>query len=246
MLNGNVFYHGIIRKTIIAFGNLFSNIYIDRRTGDSVNGPVAQRLQVPIAYAPKEKWIVRLEQDPNLENHTYTSLPRLSFEITGYNYDSSRKLGKMNKVVCNDGTSSSSVFAPVPYNISISLYVLTKTQEDAMQIIEQILPTFAPEYTVAINAIPQMNVIQDVPITLDGISVADEYDGDFETRRFVTHTLTFTLKLNLFGNVRDNKPIYTAGVNIGDNEVTGTTHHYSVEGDPATYTIINESWVDDL
>lgn len=246
MLNGNVFYHGIIRKTIIAFGNLFSNIYIDRKQGDSVTGVTVQRLQVPIAYAPKEKWIVRLEQDPNLENNTYTTLPRLSFEITGYNYDSTRKLGKMNKVVCNDGVSSSSMFAPVPYNISISLYVLTKTQEDAMQIIEQILPTFAPEYTVAINAVPQMNVIQDVPITLDSISVADEYDGDFETRRFVTHTLTFTLKLNLFGNVRDNKPIYTTGVNIGENEATGTTSHYSAEGDPITYTIINESWVDDI
>ena len=246
MLNNNVFYHGIIRKTIVAFGNLFSNIYIDRRQGDSVTGPVTHRLQVPIAYAPKEKWIVRLEQDPNLENNTYTTLPRLSFEITGYNYDASRKVGKMNKVVCNDGGSSSSVFAPVPYNVDISLYVLTKTQEDAMQIIEQILPTFAPEYTVAINAVPQMNIIQDIPITLDSISVADEYDGDFETRRFVTHTLTFTLKLNLFGNIRDNKPIYDASVNIGTNESTGTTSQYNVTGDPTDYTVITELWTDDL
>jgi hypothetical protein len=246
MLNNNVFYHGIIRKTIIAFGNLFSNIYIDRRQGDSVAGPVTQRLQVPIAYAPKEKWIVRLEQDPNLENNTYITLPRLSFEITGYNYDASRKVGKMNKVVCNDGSSSSSVFAPVPYNIDISLYVLTKTQEDAMQIIEQILPTFAPEYTVAINALPQMNIIQDVPITLDSISVSDEYDGDFETRRFVTHTLTFTLKLNLFGAVRDNKPIYSTDINIGTDESVGTTRFYNVTGDAQTYTITSESWTDDL
>lgn len=246
MLNNNVFYHGIIRKTIVAFGNLFSSIYIDRRQGDSVAGPVTQRLQVPIAYAPKEKWIVRLEQDPSLENNTYTTLPRLSFEITGYNYDSSRKVGKMNKVLCNDGTSSTSVFAPVPYNISISLYVLTKTQEDAMQIIEQILPTFAPEYTVAINALPQMNIIQDVPITLDSVSVSDEYDGDFETRRFVTHTLTFTLKLNLFGPVRNNKPIYTTNVNVGLTEDLGTTSRYTAVGDPETYTVISESWTDDL
>jgi hypothetical protein len=246
MLNNDVFYHGIIRKTIIAFGNLFSSIYIDRRQGDSVTGPVTQRLQVPIAYAPKEKWIVRLEQDPNLENNTYTTLPRLSFEITGYNYDSSRKVGKMNRVVCNDGTSSSSVFAPVPYNIDISLYVLTKTQEDAMQIIEQILPTFAPEYTVAINALPQMNIIQDVPITLDSISVSDEYDGDFETRRFVTHTLTFTLKLNLFGAVRDNKPIYSADVNIGTDQAVGPTRFYNVTGNAETYTINSDSWTDDL
>lgn len=245
MLNNDVFYHGTIRKTIIAFGNLFSNIYIDRRQGDSITGPVTQRLQVPIAYAPKEKWIVRLEQDPNLENNTYTTLPRLSFEITGYSYDSSRKVGKMNKVACNDGASSSSVFAPVPYNIDISLYVLTKTQEDAMQIIEQILPTFAPEYTVSIGTLPEMNVIQDVPITLDSISVSDEYDGDFETRRFVTHTLTFTLKTNIFGAVMNAKPIYSSTANVVDLGSNTLSSSYNAVGDPTTGEI-NEGWESDL
>ena len=237
MLNGNVFYHGVIRKTIVAFGHLFSNIYIDRKEGDSVDGPTIQRLQIPIAYAPKEKWIVRLEQDPNLENHTYVTLPRMSFEITGYNYDASRKVGKMQKIVCNNGTSSGSMFSPVPYNLDISLYVLTKTQEDAMQIIEQILPTFSPEYTVSINAVPEMNIIQDVPIALNSISVQDEYDGDFQTRRFVTHTLTFTLKLNLFGPVQQNKPIYTTTANVGNPETT-----YVAVGDPNTYEVISEHW----
>lgn len=246
MLNNNVFYWGIIRKTIVAFGNLFSSVYIDRRQGNSVSGPVIQRLQVPIAYAPKEKWIVRLEQDPNLENNTYTTLPRLSFEITGYSYDASRKTNKMNKIICNDGTTSSSVLSPVPYNVDISLYVLTKTQEDAMQIIEQILPTFTPEYTVAINALPQMNIVQDVPITLNSISVSDEYDGDFETRRFVTHTLTFSLKINLYGPVRTNKPIYNTNVNISSIDSETIASQYSASGDPETYEVVSESWTDSL
>lgn len=245
MLNNNVFYHGTIRKTIVAFGRLFSDIYIERKQGDSVNGTTVQTLQVPLAYAPKEKWIVRLEQDPNLENHTYTTLPRMSFEITGYNYDSSRKMNKMNKIVCNDGTSSSSVYTPVPYIIDISLYVLTKTQEDGLQIIEQILPTFSPEYTLAINAVPSLNIVQDVPVILQSVSVVDEYDGDFETRRFVTHTLTFQLKINLFGGVRPNKPIYNTNVNITSQDGSTVATHVA-EGDPDTYEITQDEWIEGL
>lgn len=243
MLNGNVFYHGIIRKTIVAFGQLFSDIYIDRKQGDSVTGTTVQRLQIPLTYAPKEKWLVRIEQDPNLNQHTYTSLPRMSFEITGYNYDASRHLNKMNRISCLTDTTSGDMFAPVPYNVDVSLYILTKTQEDALQIIEQVLPTFAPEYTLSINAVPDMNIIQNIPITLNSISVDDQYDGDFQTRRFVTHTLTFTLKLNLYGNVNSNARIYEATANVA----TGTSSNltYTVTGDPETGNI-NGSWTEDL
>jgi hypothetical protein len=146
MLNGQTYYHGAIRKTIVAFGRLFSDIKIARQGND---GNVAQTIQVPLAYAPKEKWLVRIDSDPNLTNNVYTTLPRLSFEITGYHYDASRKTNKMNKIVCKDATNlanptAKAVFSPAPYNIDINLYVLTKTQEDATQIIEQILPIFNP------------------------------------------------------------------------------------------------------
>lgn len=245
MLNNAVFYHGIIRKSIVAFGSLFSDIYIDRKQGDSISGTTIQRLQIPIAYAPKEKWLVRLEQDPNLENNTYTTLPRMSFEITGYNYDSSRKLGKMNKMVCYKDGSSSDMYAPVPYNVDVSLYILTKTQEDALQIVEQILPTFTPEYTLSINAVPEMNIIQDIPIALNSISVSDEYDGDFQTRRFVTHTLTFTLKLNIYGNVNTSKPIYTSTANISTDPNGHIREIYVAEGNPTT-GIVTDDWTVDL
>lgn len=245
MLNDTPFYHGIIRKTVIAFGHLFSNIHIVRREDDSVNGTAIQTLHIPIAYAPKEKWLVRIDQNPNLENSTYISLPRMSFEITGYNYDSQRKVGKMQKLICQQDGQAESVFSPVPYNLDFSLYVLTKTQEDAMQIVEQILPTFAPEYTIAINAIPDMNVIQDIPILLNSIQVSDEYDGDFQTRRFVTHTLTFTAKINLFGNVSAGKPIYTSIANVGTNSDGSTSQTYTAEGDPDDGSI-TETWVRDL
>lgn len=244
MLNSNVYYHGIIRKCIVGFGSLFSDIYIDRREGDSVTGTVIQRLQIPLAYAPKEKWIVRLEQDPTLENNVYTTLPRMSFEIIGYNYDPSRKVNRMQQIKCGDGTGSvSTMYTPVPYNIDLSLYILTKTQEDGLQIIEQILPTFTPEYTLTLNAVPDMNVKLDVPIVLNSVSVQDDYDGDFQTRRFVTHTLSFQMKMNLFGPISGQGIIDTVNANVGQNEnFSNPNRIYTAEGDVTTATVDTESW----
>lgn len=248
MLNNQVFYHGIIRKSIVAFGALFSDIYIDRKQGDSVTGTTIQRLQIPLAYAPKEKWIVRLEQDPDLQNNTYVTLPRMSFEIIGYNYDSSRKLNRMQQIKCGDGTNSmDALYTPVPYNIDIALYILTKTQEDALQIVEQILPTFTPEYTLTINAVPDMNIKLDVPIILNSVSASDEYDGDFQTRRFVTHTLNFTMKTNLFGGMANKKVIDQVNANIGQNENFSSPNRiYTADGDVTTATVTSESWLDNF
>lgn len=248
MLNNNVFYHGIIRKSIVAFGRLFSDIYIDRKQGDSVTGTTIQRLQIPLAYAPKEKWLVRIEQDPNLENHTYVSLPRMSFEIIGYNYDATRKVNRMQQIKCGTGSGSvDTMYTPVPYNIDLSLYILTKTQEDALQIVEQILPTFTPEYTLTINAVPDMNVKLDVPIILNSITASDEYDGDFQTRRFVTHTLNFTMKTNLFGPISGRNVIDQVNANVGQNQdFSNPNRIYTAEGDVTTATVDTESWEDNF
>lgn len=246
MLNNQVFYHGIIRKCIVGFGTLFSDIYIDRKEGGSVNGTTVQRLQVPLAYAPKEKWLVRLEQDPNLENHTYTSLPRMSFEIIGYNYDPMRKLNRMQQIKCGNGTGTmNSMYTPVPYNIDLSLYILTKTQEDGLQILEQILPTFTPEYTLKIQHTSQPNVVMDVPIVINSVAVSDEYDGDFQTRRFVTHTLNFQMKMNLFGSTSSGSVIDTVMANVGEKEdFSNPNRMYTAEGDVTTATVNNEQWLD--
>jgi hypothetical protein len=248
MLNSQVFYHGIIRKCIVGFGTLFSDIYIDRKQGDSVTGNTIQRLQVPLAYAPKEKWIVRIDSDPNLEQHTYTTLPRMSFEIIGYNYDPARKINRMQQLSCGGGSGSiSTMYTPVPYNIDISLYILTKTQEDGLQIIEQILPTFTPEYTLTLNVVPDMNVKIDVPIILNSVAVNDEYDGDFQTRRFVTHTLNFQMKVNLFGGIANKNVIDTVNANISGNETfSNPTRLYTAEGDVTTASVDNESWLGDF
>jgi hypothetical protein len=248
MLNGNVFYHGIIRKSIVTFGRLFSDIYIDRKQGDSVEGNTVQRLHIPLAYAPKEKWIVRLEQDPDLTQNQYVTLPRMSFEIIGYAYDPTRKVNRMQQLKCGDGSGSvSTMYSPVPYNLDLSLYVLTKTQEDALQIIEQILPTFTPEYTMVVNVVPEMNVKVDVPVVLNSVSVTDEYDGDFQTRRFVTHTLNFQMKVNMFGAISGRNVIDTVNANIGENEDFSSPNRiYTAEGDVTNATVNNERWEDNF
>lgn len=212
MLNNTIFYHAITRKIIVGFGSLFSDIKIKR---EDIAKTIEQTVAVPIAYAPKEKWLVRLEQDPNLENHTYTTLPRMSFEITGFSYDPVRKINRNSYITCSDPVDGSikRTFAPVPYNIDISLYVLTKTTEDGLQIIEQILPFFSPELTMALRVVPESNIITDVPVILNSMSLNDEYDGDFETRRFVTYTLNFTIKALMFGPVTNASIINRVFVN---------------------------------
>jgi hypothetical protein len=237
MLNNPNFYHGTIRKAIVAFGSLFSNIQIERESKDGTN-TVLQTVAVPLGYGPKEKWVVRLDSDPGLNKAVYTTLPRMAFEITGYEYDATRKINRMNKLTCELSTSDrKSMYTPVPYNLEITLYVLTKTQEDALQIIEQILPVFTPEYTMVINAVPEMNVAQDIPVILKSISAQDDYDGDFQTRRFVTHTLNFTLKLNLYGPVSTTGLIKKTTVNITGNPSATYTAVGTLPGNP-----IIEDW----
>lgn len=248
MLNDSVFYHGIVRKCIVGFGRLFSNIYIDRKQDNSVTGETVQRLRVPLAYAPKEKWLVRIDQDPTLENHTYTSLPRMSFEIIAYTYDSLRKINRMQQIK-GPTTNENADFirTPVPYNMDLSLYIITKTQEDALQILEQILPFFTPEYTLAIKAVDDMDVLLDVPVVLNSIIVSDEFEGDFQTRRFVIHTINFQMKLNLFGPKTNQGIITTSTANVGTNpdNTTEIATHYTATGDPATREI-TESWEDEF
>lgn len=195
------YYHELIKKATIGFGALFSRVKVIRRNPNDAQA-APQIVSVPIAFGPKEKILTRLDQDPDLNGHTYITLPRMAFEITGYNYDTSRMVNRNNKIQCYKDNEVTAIYSPVPYNVEFSLYILTKGTEDGLAIIEQILPLFTPEYSFTVNAVPELNIMQDIPLVLGGISVSDDYEGDFATRRLVTHTLNFTAKLNLFGNLQ--------------------------------------------
>ena len=195
---GTYFYHEIIRKTVIGFGTLFNNVRIRHQDR---NGADITDLKVPIAYGPVQKFLARIEQQPDLNKAVAMTLPRMSFEMTSLQYDSTRKAGVTQTFKASDGTNLKKVFLPVPYNIGFELNILCKINDDALQIVEQILPFFQPAFNITINLIDAIGEKRDVPIVLDNISFQDDYEGDFATRRVLIYTLTFTAKTYLFGPI---------------------------------------------
>ncbi len=198
---GQYYYHEILRKTIIAFGTIFNDIHIRHRDGA---GKETSDMRVPLAYGPMQKFLARLEQQPDLNRATQITLPRMSFETTNIAYDATRKGGITQTFKASDGNKLRKVFMPVPYNLSFELNILVKLNDDALQIIEQILPYFQPSFNVTIDLISVIGEKRDVPIVLDNISFQDDYEGDFTTRRALIYTLNFTAKTYLFGPVSDS------------------------------------------
>jgi len=194
------FYNEGMRKLTVAFGTLFNSISC--KTLDS-SGNVTQSIRVPLAYGPKEKFMVRLDQQADLDNREFAiTLPRMGFEISGIAYDPGRKLTRINKLKRVKSGSNKTYdynYTPVPYNISYTLSIFTATAENGLQIVEQILPYFQPDYTITLNLIPELSIKRDVPIILNSVNYEDSYNGDFTTRRAVIYTLEFVAKTYLFG-----------------------------------------------
>jgi len=198
---GQYYYHEILRKTIIAFGTIFNDIHIRHRDGA---GKETSDMRVPLAYGPMQKFLARLEQQADLNRATQITLPRMSFETTNIAYDATRKGGITQTFKASDGSKLRKVFMPVPYNLSFELNILVKLNDDALQIIEQILPYFQPSFNITIDLVSVIGEKRDVPIVLDNISFQDDYEGDFTTRRALIYTLNFTAKTYLFGPVSDS------------------------------------------
>ena len=203
---GDHFYHKQIRNTVIAFGTIFNNINIKRL--DSSGNPL-QNIKVPLSYSPKEKFLARLDQQQDLtgdDSSVAITLPRMAFDITGYSYDSSRKLNKnqrIGKVTTNADTSKlNTQYSPVPYNVSFELNVFTATSDDGLQIIEQILPYFQPDYTVTmIQDSTYMDTKRDIPFVLESVNYDDSYTGTLTSLRRITYSLSFTAKIYLYGPI---------------------------------------------
>ena len=216
---GQQFYHETMRNVIVAFGTLFNNIHMVRKNN---SGTIVQTMKVPLAYGPRQKWLQRLDQDPSQDSKVAITLPRLGFEIQNLSYDTSRKLNrvqKFRKVKSSADKSGKldSQYMPVPYNLEFTLYIMAKQSDDALQIVEQILPYFQPDYTVTIKPIDGWaNYKQDVPIILTSVSIADEYEGDYLSRRVLTYQLDpASYKMNVSYTATD--PIVITNVILGIN-----------------------------
>jgi len=199
---GNYFYHEIIRKTIIAFGTLFNDVHVRHTDGQ---GNAESDLKVPLAYGPSQKFLARITQQADLNKAVQITMPRMSFEMTSIDYDPTRKTSLVQTFkTCDDGSKVKKVFMPVPYNIGFELNILSKLNDDSLQILEQILPYFQPHFNLTIDLVDSIGEKRDIPIILESVNFQDDYEGNFDTRRALIHTLRFTAKTYLFGAIADS------------------------------------------
>ena len=219
------FYHEILRKTIISFGTLFNNITIQTKNN---SGDIVSTTKVPLAYGPTQKFLARLEQQADLNKSTAMTLPRMSFEFTGLTYDPTRKVTTTQQFTIKDpkdGSVEKKAYMPVPYNMAFELSVMTKLNDDALQVVEQILPYFQPAYNLSVN-LTEEGENRDIPVVLENITMQDDYEGDLTTRRVLLYTFRFTAKTYLFGPVatatsdiiRQVRVSYLAGTDTSNKE----------------------------
>jgi hypothetical protein len=227
------FYHEILRKTIIGFGTLFNGIEVRSKNS---NNETFSIVKVPLAYGPTQKFLARLEQQPDLNNPVQITLPRMSFEFVGLSYDTSRKLNQAQTFLAKSSSNSEikKVYMPVPYNMEFELNIMTKINDDMLQIIEQILPYFQPAYNLTLNLLDTLGEKKDIPVVLNTISMSDDYEGNFTNRRALIYTLRFTAKTFLFGPVssgvgKDIIKKVSVGYISGDSKSTSRDLTYSVE-----------------
>ena len=199
---GTYFYHEIIRKTVVSFGTLFNQIYVKH---DDANGNVESEIKVPLAYGPAQKFLARLEQQADLNRAVQITLPRMSFEMNSISYDPTRKVSVTQTFkAVDDNSRIKKVYMPVPYNLGFELNILTKLNDDSLQILEQILPYFQPHFNLTVDLVDSIGEKRDIPIILESVGFQDDYEGNFDTRRSLIYTLQFTAKTYLFGPVADS------------------------------------------
>jgi hypothetical protein len=233
------YYWGTVRKAIVAFGNMFNNITIEKKGPN--NTTIVQR--VPLSYSPKQKFLARINQQPNVDKASMqVILPRMGFEMVAMDYDPNRKISPLQQTRSLSGsTTASTQYAPTPYNLTVLLYIYARNQDDGLQIIEQILPYFNPDYNLTLKAIPELNIQNDLPILLNTIGFEDDYEGDFTTRRSVTWTLGFTVKLNFYGPITKTGIIKKVIANTFDNkDLTNQRQKITVQTNPNTANVSDD------
>lgn len=226
------FYNEVFRSVIIGFGTLFNGIEVRHKDGNDTD---FSTIQVPLAYGPTQKFLARMQQEADLNRPVQITLPRMSFEFTDLSYDPSRKVTQTQTIVTetSDGTTKKT-YVPVPYNMTIQLSIMTKLNDDMLQIIEQILPYFQPSYSLPIKFLGNLNEVKYVPVNLDNIQMEDDYEGNFDTRRALVYTLTFTAKTYVYGPVSDVTSNIIDKVSIG--YIAGSKGSRSAERD-LTYQV---------
>jgi len=213
MLGNSHFYNRTIRKVVVAFGTMFNDIVLKRYTADGTASK--ESWKVPLSYGAKEKYLTRITSDPTLTKSVQTVVPRISFDLTGMDYDSSRKqLSTLQNFSANTNTAIKTQYVPVPYNFEFSLSIFVRNQEDGTQILEQILPFFTPDFNVTVDFVPTMNQHYDMPVILNSVTPSVDYEGDGTTTRLLVWDLNFTAKGYIWPPVKEGKYIRQANTNL--------------------------------
>jgi hypothetical protein len=231
MLSGQHYYHRVVRKLVVAFGTMFNNMTLVRY--NQANSQEVERINVPLMYASKEKFYMKISKDPDLVNPMQLTLPRMAFEMNGITYDPLRKTSLFNDVFEQSPTADRlKRIRMTPYNFDFNLYAFVRNTEDGMQIVEQILPYFNPDYTVTIDFLSLNNFKLDVPIVFNGITYDDSHEGDPEATRSIVWTLNFTMKAYLFGQIADVKPIRKVTANVYNDLVSPASQMVNITVQP--------------
>jgi hypothetical protein len=213
MLGNDHFYNRTIRKVVVAFGTMFNDIHVVRYNKAGTTS--YEKFKVPLNYGAKEKYITRINSDPTLTKSIATSVPRMSFDMTGMSYDTARKLpSTVRNFAANTATTVKTQFVPVPYDFSFSLSIYVRNTEDGTQILEQILPFFTPDFNVTINFIPSMGKKYDMPVILNSVNTTTDYEGDMMSTRLITWDLEFTAKAYIWPPVIAAEVIRQANTSI--------------------------------
>ena len=231
------FYHEILRKTIISFGTLFNGLTIKHKDSDDDTTSV---IKVPLAYGPTQKFLARLEQSPDLNKAIQITLPRMSFEFQGLTYDPTRKVTTTQTFLSGasaDKASEKKTYMPVPYNMQFELSIMCKLNDDALQIVELIVPYFQPAYSLAVDLVSTIGEKRDIPVTLENITMDDQYEGDFSTRRVLLYTLRFSAKTYLFGPVSSTTTDIIKKVSIGYIAAESSGKNSRTGGRDVTYSV---------
>ncbi len=231
------FYHEILRRTIISFGTLFNGMTIKHKDSDGETGSV---IRVPLAYGPTQKFLARLEQSPDLNKSVQITLPRMSFEMIGMQYDPARKVTTTQTFLAgsdSDKSVNKKAYMPVPYNMQFELAIMCKLNDDALQLIEQILPYFQPQYSLTVDLVESLGEKRDIPVTLENITMVDDYEGDFSTRRVLLYTLRFSAKTYLFGPVSSVTDDIIKKVSIGYIAAESSGTKARTGGRDVTYSV---------
>lgn len=213
MLGNAQFYNRTIRKVVVAFGAIFNDIVLQRYT---LNGETKKEVfRVPLSYGSKEKYLTRITSDPNLTKSVATVVPRISFELTGMSYDTSRKqVSTLQNFSANTATGIKTQYSPIPYNFDFSMSIYVRNTEDGTQILEQILPFFTPDFNVTVDFVPSMDQKYDMPVLLNSVANEVDYEGDMLSTRLIIWNLEFTAKSYIWPPVKSGKIIRQANTSI--------------------------------